>query len=101
MHYHILGATSAGIVFVLPSFLIVVALGWTYVRFGGLARMEAVFYGVGAAVISIIAMSAKKLTPKSVGKDKFLCAIYAVQASVNVVIASEFAWLLIAAGVLV
>jgi chromate transport protein ChrA len=29
-------------------------------RFGGLSWMQAVFYGVGAAVIGIIAMSAKK-----------------------------------------
>ena len=32
-----LGATLVGIAFVMPSFLMVVALGWAYVRFGGLA----------------------------------------------------------------
>jgi chromate transporter len=63
--------------------------------------MQAVFYGVGAAVIGIIAMSAKKLTQKSVGKDKLLCAIYLLLAAVTVVTESEIAWLFIAAGVLV
>lgn len=101
VHYRILGATLAGLAFVIPSFLMVVALGWAYVRFGGLPWMQAVFYGVGAAVIGIIAMSAKKLTQKSVGKDKLLWAIYLLLALVTVVTESEVAWLFIASGLLV
>ena len=101
VHYRILGATLAGIAFVLPSFLMVVALGWAYVRYGGLSWMQAVFYGVGAAVIGIIAMSAKKLTQKSVGKDKLLWAIYLVLAIVTIITESEIAWLFIASGILV
>ena len=101
VHYRIVGATLAGVAFVLPSFLMVVALGWAYVRFGGLAWMQAVFYGVGAAVIGIIAMSAKKLTAKSVGKDKLLWAVYLVLAAVTIITESEIAWLFIGAGVLV
>ena len=101
VHYRIPGATLAGIAFVLPSFLMVVALGWAYTRFGGLSWMQAVFYGVGAAVIGIIAMSAKKLTQKSVGSDKLLWAIYLILAAVTVITESEIAWLFIAAGILV
>ena len=101
VHYRILGATLVGIAFVLPSFLMVVALGWAYVRYGGLTWMQSVFYGVGAAVIGIIAMSAYKLTTKSVGKDKLLWAIYLVLAAVTVITESEIAWLFIAAGMLV
>jgi chromate transporter len=101
VHYRIVGATLAGLAFVIPSFIMVVALGWAYVRFGGLAWMQAVFYGVGAAVIGIIAMSARKLTMKSVGKDKLLWAIYLLLAAVTVITESEIAWLFIAAGVLV
>jgi chromate transporter len=101
VHYRIPGATMAGLAFVIPSFLMVVALGWAYVRFGGISWMQAVFYGVGAAVIGIIAMSAKKLTEKNVRKDKLLWAIYLVLAAVTVITESEIAWLFIAAGVLV
>lgn len=54
VHYRILGATLVGLAFVLPSFLMVVALGWAYATFGGIAWMHAVFYGVGAAVVGII-----------------------------------------------
>jgi chromate transporter len=101
VHYRILGATLAGLAFVLPSFLMVVALGWAYVRFGGLPWMQAVFYGVGAGVIAIIAISARKLTIKSVGKDKLLWAIYLLLVGVTVVTESEVAWLFIASGILV
>src|SRR5215510_6018718 len=80
VHYRILGATLVGIAFVLPSFAMVVALGWAYVRYGGLNWMQAVFYGVGAAVIGIIANSAYKLTRRTIGQDRLLWGIYLVSA---------------------
>lgn len=101
VHYRLLGATVAGVAFVLPSFLMVVALGWAYVSFGGLAWMQAVFYGVGAAVIGIMAISAHKLATKNIGRDKLLWAIFGVLAAVTIITQSEIAWLFIAAGALV
>jgi chromate transporter len=100
VHYRLVGATLAGIAFVLPSFLMVVALGWAYTHFGGLSWMQAVFYGVGAAVVGIIAMSACKLTTKSIGRDKLLWVICLTLAAVTVVTESEIAWLFIAGGLL-
>src|SRR6185312_13645204 len=50
VHYGVLGATLVGVAFVLPSFVMVLALGWAYVGYGGLPWMQAVFYGVGASV---------------------------------------------------
>jgi chromate transporter len=101
VHYRIVGATVAGIAFVLPSFLMVVAIGWAYVRYGGLPWMQAAFYGVGAAVIGIIAISAYKLTAKNIGKDKLLWAIYLLTAGITVWTQSESVWLFLGAGVLV
>src|SRR5262245_55671009 len=66
VHYGVLGATLVGVGFVLPSFLMVVALGWAYVNYEGLPWMQAVFYGVGASVIAIILLSAYKLTQKTI-----------------------------------
>jgi chromate transporter len=100
VHYRVVGATLGGIAFVLPSFLMVVALGWAYTHFGGLAWMQAVFYGVGAAVVGIIAMSACKLTTKSIGRDRLLWVIYLTLTAVTVVTESEIAWLFIAVGLL-
>src|SRR5881394_2626225 len=101
VHYRLLGATLAGLAFVLPSFLMVVALGAVYTNYGGITWMQAVFYGVGAAVIGIIAMSAYKLTTKNIGKDKLLWAIFLASAAVTVVTRSETVWLFLGAGVLV
>ncbi|HZS69168.1 MAG TPA: chromate transporter [Burkholderiales bacterium] len=98
VHYGITGATVVGVAFVLPSFLMVVALGAAYVAFGGLTWMQAVFYGVGAAVIGIIALSAYKLTTKSIGKDKLLWAIYLVAAAVTIITESEIVWIFLISG---
>ncbi len=68
VHYGILGATVSGLSFVLPSFIMVVLLGIAYQAYGGLPWMQAVFYGVSAAVIGIIILSSYKLTIKSIGK---------------------------------
>ena len=101
VHYRVRGATAVGIAFVLPSFFMVVALGWLYVRFGGLTWMQAVFYGVGAAVIGIIAMSAWKLTTKNIGKDPLLWAIFLFCAALTAITGSEFILVFLAGGVLV
>ncbi|MFB9080598.1 chromate transporter [Flavobacterium procerum] len=68
VHYSFLGATLAGFAFVLPSFLMVLALGIVYQLYGGLFWIQSVFYGVGAGVIGIITLSAYRLTIKSIGK---------------------------------
>src|SRR5205823_10945829 len=70
------------------------------VAYGGLTWMQAVFYGVGAAVIGIIALSAYKLTTKSIGKDRLLWVIYIVAAAVTIVTESEIVWIFLAAGLL-
>ncbi|HEV8692054.1 MAG TPA: chromate transporter [Ideonella sp.] len=101
VHYHVLGATLVGLAFVIPSFIMVVAIGMAYVTYGGIGWMQSVFYGVGAAVIGIIAMSAHKLTTKNIGKDKLLWAIFAVSAAITIATQSEEIWLFLGAGVLV
>jgi chromate transporter len=101
VHYRVLGATLVGLAFVLPSFLMVVAIGAAYRAYGGIAWMQAVFYGVGAAVIGIIAMSAYKLTTKNIGKDRLLWGIFAVSAALTVITKSEIVWIFLGAGVLV
>ncbi len=35
VHYRVIGAMPTGVAFVLPSFLMVIGLGWAYVRYGG------------------------------------------------------------------
>lgn len=108
VHYGVLGATLAGIAFVLPSFLMVVAIGVAYKMFGGLPWMQAVFYGVGAAVIGIITMSAYKLTAKSVSKfnaeaikkNWLLWLFYIVAVIITAITQTEEILLFVGAGLL-
>src|SRR5436309_13470327 len=72
------GATAVALAFVLPSFIMVLALSALYLRYGGLAWMQGAFYGIGAAVIAIIGRSAYKLVRLTIGKDRLLVALFAV-----------------------
>src|SRR5215213_540535 len=100
VHYGVLGATLVGVAFVLPSFLMVLALGWAYVLYGGLSWMQAVFYGVGAAVIGIIAIGGYKLTRKTIGKSWLLWAIYLASAAVTIWTETEYIAMFLGAGFL-
>src|SRR6266852_415518 len=95
----IVGATAVAVAFVLPSFLMVLALSAAYVRYGGLRWMQAIFYGIGAAVIAIIARSAYKLTKLTLGKDKLLWGIFIVLAVSTAWTSREIVWLFLIAGV--
>src|SRR5438270_11207171 len=57
----VLGATLVSVAFVAPSLAMVLAISALYVAYGGLPWMQGVFYGIGAAVIAVIARSAGKL----------------------------------------
>jgi chromate transporter len=96
-----LGATLVGLAFVLPSFLMVLVLSALYVSFGGLWWMQAVFYGVSASVIGIIAIAAYKLALKVNGRDPLLWGIFTILFVVTAVAQAELAEFFLLAGVLV
>jgi chromate transporter len=93
-----LGATLTGAVFVLPSFLMVLALAAIYVHYGQLAWIQGVFYGIGAAVIAIIARSAYKLIRSTLRSDRLLWALFALMAITTAWKESEIVWLFLLCG---
>jgi chromate transporter len=99
VHYRVPGATLAGVAFVLPSFLMVLGLGWAYTAYGGLPWVQAVFYGVGAAVIGIIAHSAFRLARKSIARTPLPWAIFLSTFAVTVITESEQVLLFLLAGI--
>jgi chromate transporter len=96
----VLGATWVGLAFVLPSFVMVFVLSAVYLRFGGLPWMRGAFYGIGAAVIAIMARSVWKLVKLTLGRDRLLWALFGVSALVTAWTESEILWLFLASGVL-
>lgn len=108
VHYRILGATLCGLAFVLPSFFMVVLIGIAYKIFGGLPWMQAIFYGVGAAVVGIITISSYKLAEKSISKfniklltqNQLLWMFFFVAAVITIITQKEEVLLFVAAGLL-
>jgi chromate transporter len=50
-----LGLILAGVCFIGPAMLIVLALAWAYVRYGSLPQVDWLFYGIKPVIIAIIA----------------------------------------------
>ena len=90
-----LGAALVGIAFILPSFLMVLAVAALYVHYGSLSWIQRMFYGIGAAVIAIIVRSAIKLVRTTVGKDWLLWAIFLLIALTTARTKSEIVWLFV------
>lgn len=97
----ILGATLVAVAFILPSFLMVVAISMLYVAYGGLWWMQALFYGIGASVIAVIVIAAYKLARSTNKRDPLQWGIFAVLMAITIFAQAELAWLFIAAGLLV
>ncbi len=100
-HRGVLGATLVGVAFISPSFVMVLGLSAAYVRFGGLPWMQGAFYGVGAAVIALIAISAWRLARKTLLADRLLWAVMGANALVTAWTGREIVALFLASGVLV
>jgi chromate transporter len=74
----------------------VLAIG--YIRFGGLSWMSGAFYGIGAAVIALIARGAFKLGRLTLARDPLLLSLFALAALVTAWTESELVWLFVGAG---
>jgi chromate transporter len=97
----VLGATLVGFGFILPSFLMVVAISLAYVAYGGLWWMQALFYAIGATVIAIIAIAAYKLARSTNKRDPLLWGIFVMLTAVTVWAQAELAEFFILAGLAV
>jgi chromate transporter len=97
----ILGATLVGLAFILPSFLMVIGISVLYVTYGGLWWMQALFYGIGAAVIAIIGIGTYKLARSTNKQDPLLWGVFAVLFIATVWVQAELAELFLLAGAVV
>ena len=94
-----LGATLVAAAFIGPSFVMVLILSASYVKFGGLPWMQSLFYGIGGVVIAIIARSVVRLSTVTIGRNVLLWALFAVNAGITIVTESEVVWVLVLSGV--
>ncbi len=100
IRYGTLGASLVGIVFVLPTYLIVLVISALYVAFNGLSIVQALFYGIGPAVIAIVAISAVRLARKTVGQERAMWLIFGVVGLITIFLRAEIAILFVIAGII-
>ncbi len=91
------GGLVAGGLFVLPSFLLFLLLGWVYLRFGQVPAVAAVFWGIKPAVVALVLFAAIRIGKKTL-RNRLLWAVAAV-AFVGVAgLGIGFPWLVAAAA---
>jgi chromate transporter len=71
-----LGGIAAGVLFVLPAFFLILGLSWTYAVHGDIGWVAAVFYGLQAAVIALVAAAVLRVGSKAL-RNPVLVAIAA------------------------
>jgi chromate transporter len=94
-----LGLALGGVCFILPAMLIVLALAWAYVRFGGTPEASRLFYGIKPVVIAIIAQALWGLGPKAV--KNVLTGIVGVMVIALYLLGANVIVLLVAGGLVV
>lgn len=70
------GGIVAGVLFVLPSLLLLIALSWIYIAYGQVAWVAGLFYGIKPAVTAIVIQAAYRIGSRAL-KNNFLLGIAA------------------------
>ena len=97
-HLHrTVGALAAGLLFVLPGALLMLALAWAYAAFGRLAAVEALFYGVKAGVLAIVVEALIRVGRRAL-KAPLAWAIAAAAFAVLFLTAIPYPAVVVAAG---
>ena len=94
-----LGGLVAGIFFVLPAFFLILGLSWTYAVHGDIGWVAAVFYGLQAAVIGLVAAAVIRVGSKAL-KNRVLLGIAAVAFFAIFFVKVPFPLIVAAAGLI-
>jgi chromate transporter len=68
------GGIVAGVLFVLPSLLILIVLSWIYMAYGNLPAVAGIMYGIKPAVVAIVLAAAWRIGSRSL-KNSVLVAV--------------------------
>lgn len=92
------GGVAAGVLFVLPAALLMVVLGWAYLRWQSLPLMDGVVFGLQAAVLGVIVHAARRIGGR-VLKTPFTVVLAALSLLAIALLRVPFPALLLAAAV--
>jgi len=91
------GGLIAGLLFILPSLLILIALSYVYVAYGSLPAVAALFSGIKPAVVAIVALAAWRIGGRVI-HGKVLAAIALAAFLALAVFAVPFPWIVLGAA---
>jgi chromate transporter len=91
------GGIVAGVLFVLPSLFILIALSWVYLRFGHLQQVSGVFYGLKPAVAALVLHAAHRVGTRAL-KNRWMWAIAASSFVAIFALNAPFPAIVLAAG---
>ena len=95
------GGVAAGVLFVLPSLFILIALSWAYLRFGQLPLVAGMFRGVQCAVAAIVLQAVWRIGARTLARPAVKPMAWAVAAGSFVAIEFlhlPFPWIVLGAA---
>lgn len=76
------GGLVAGALFVLPGFIAIMVLSWLYAIFGNVGAVEALFFGLKAAVLAIVLDAVRRIGAKALRNEAMLAIAAAAFAAI-------------------
>jgi len=93
------GGIVAGVLFVLPSLFILIALSWIYIAYGNTTLVAGLFFGIKPAVTAIVLHAAWRIGSRAL-KNKFLWAIAGAAFVAIFAFGTPFPAIVVAAGLI-
>jgi len=93
------GGIAAGVLFVLPSLFILIALTWVYLSYGDLPAVEGILYGIKPAVTAIVVFAAYRIGSRAL-KNNVLRGMAVLAFIAIFAFEIPFPYIVLAAGLL-
>ena len=72
------GGVAAGVLFVLPSLLLLIGLSWAYMAFGHLSWMAAVLWGIKPAVAALVLQALQRMGSRTLKTPRRAPLLWAI-----------------------
>jgi len=95
----VLGGIVAGILFLLPSLILLIGLSWVYLAYGDLPAIAGILYGIKPAVVAIVVFAAYRIGSKAI-KNAVLLALAAAAFVAIFAFKVPFPYIVLGAAVL-
>ena len=93
------GGIVAGALFVLPSLFILIALSWTYLRFGDVPLVAGIFYGIKPAVTALVLHAAHRIGSRAL-RNRWMWGVAAAAFVAIFAFDTPFPAIVLAAGLI-